>query len=212
MESGSFIDTQTEEAWLSNIPKEFPAPADPAWSHDGRSLLYSGPPRDARSKYSMVRIDLNGQNPRFFADIPNGNIAISPDEKMAAFTAPFENDLYLMDLETGKMRLTKRTRSIEINPFWSPDGKWVGIEQRTEATMDPSKIYFVNVETGQWRFFIREHEMGFLSWWQPPTGPLPDCGKIVREAVRALAAPLRKYCSYSQLKVHPRRLFQLRNK
>ncbi|MGQ0644959.1 MAG: hypothetical protein ACT4O3_05660 [Elusimicrobiota bacterium] len=178
------IDTESLEGWFVHVAQDLPSPVDPIWSRDGKGFFYARP--DATSPevnrgFTIVRADLNGANVQDIVTLPaGGGASLSPDEKTVAYIPRHNQDLHLVDVATGKVRLTKRTSAWEIGQFWSPDGKWVGVRQDTRATMDPNKFYAVNVETGEWRFLFQEHG-GFLSWWQPPVGLLPDCGKIVRE-------------------------------
>ena len=199
--SDMIIDTATETAWLTNVPKGFTGPVDPIWSRDGKSLFYTRPVAgpEGNNGFTIVRMDLRGENAQPMVNFPRGGGAtISPNEKTVAYIPVFVDDLYLVDVATGKPRLMKKTSAYEGGQFWSPDGKWVGVRQTTERAMEPNSYYLVNVETGKWKFLIKEHG-GNLSWWQPPTGPLPDCAKIVRDQLgpgRPLKEVLREIPAY----------------
>jgi tricorn protease-like protein len=176
------FDTQTEEAWLAKVPEGLAGLAHPAWSRDGKSLYVARPNGSKPGQgFTIMKMDLNGGNLKELVSLDaDGDTSLSPDEKTVAYSPAFERDLYFVDIATGKIRGTKLTPPAEMVQGWSPDGKWVVVRQDTRATMDPTKYYAVNADTGEWRFLFKEHG-GVLSWWQAPTTPMPDCGKIVRE-------------------------------
>lgn len=176
------IDTQTEEAWLVKIPKGLTGMARPVWSRDGKSLyLVRSDGAGADKGFTIMKMDLDGKGLKELVSLPmEGGAAVSPDEKTVAYVPVSEQNLYFVDVATGKMRLTKRTPAAEMGENWSPDGKWVTVRKDTRATMEPTEYFAVNLETGEWRFLFKKHG-DLLSWWQPPSGVLPDCAKIVRE-------------------------------
>ncbi len=176
------IDIQTEEAWLAKIPKGLTRLGTPAWSSDGKSLYASridGPKQD--QGLWIMKMDLNGGNLRELVHLPIvGGAVLSPDEKNVAFIPIPKQDLFFVDVATGKIHPTKHTPAAEIGASWSPNSKWVSVRQDTSDIMAANNYYAINAETGEWRFLFKLRGE-ILSWWQPPTGPLPDCGKIVRE-------------------------------
>jgi len=56
--------------------------------------------------------------------------AVSPDGHKLAFASnrSGQYDLYLMDLDTGKLEQLTNTREYESSPSWSPDGLWIAYE------------------------------------------------------------------------------------
>ncbi|MCB4757615.1 MAG: hypothetical protein LHV69_11405 [Elusimicrobia bacterium] len=176
---------ETGDAWKITYPEGLTSPVSPIWSRDGRSLYFArpeGPKDDVNRGGSLVKTDLKGNILRELVKaLPRtGGMDLSPDEKLLAYTPMFDNDLYLVDVATGKMTRTAKTSKFEMFTFWSPDSKWVGFALMTNATKSKTEFQALNVETGRRRPLLNEPG-NILSWWQPPTGPLPDCGKIVRE-------------------------------
>jgi Tol biopolymer transport system component len=102
----------------------------PAWSPDGRSLLYSLN-RDCDGVY-LYDVE-SGRNERLDQPTEHGGgcqPAWSPDGRYIAYmshretTSPgFYYDLYTFDLRTrAHRRLTKKSGGY---PVWSPDGEWI---------------------------------------------------------------------------------------
>jgi Tol biopolymer transport system component len=102
----------------------------PAWSPDGRSLLYSLN-RDCDGVY-LYDVE-GGRNERLDQPTEHGGgcqAAWSPDGRYIAYmsnresTSPgFYYDLYTFDLRTRThRRLTKKSGGY---PIWSPDGEWI---------------------------------------------------------------------------------------
>jgi Tol biopolymer transport system component len=190
------IDTVSETAWLTKVPKGFTSPVDPVWSRDGRSLFYARPDGSGEDTgYTIMRVNLNGDNAQAVVSLPKeGGASLSPDEQSVAYVPVFDRDLYLVHVKTGKLKSMGATAAEESFQFWSPDGKWIGVMEGTASMRPPMKFVAVNAETGEREPLLREY--GFqLSWWQPPARPLPDCHKAVREQLgpgRPLADVLRQ--------------------
>ncbi|MCB0630387.1 MAG: S41 family peptidase [Saprospiraceae bacterium] len=85
--------------------------------------------------------------------IQNDHPEFGPDDRHVIFTAnrDFERDIFLLDIENGKVRNLTQTGVSEIMPCWSPDGDYVYfITNRTQPSyprsMNDAKIYRMALE------------------------------------------------------------------
>ncbi|PHN04207.1 S41 family peptidase [Flavilitoribacter nigricans] len=102
---------------------------------------------DLESKESKVlaRAELWGfQNDRPY---------FGPDDRHVVFTAyqDFERDMYVVDIESGAVTNLTQTGVSEVNPYWSPDGKYLYfLTNRTQPNyprgMGDAKIYRMPLE------------------------------------------------------------------
>ena len=85
----------------------------------------------------------------------------SPDGKTVAYTCrkktgkeyaiSTNSDIYFYDLESGKTRnVTEGMMGYDINPQFSPDGKWLAWEsmERDGCESDKNRLFIMDVETG----------------------------------------------------------------
>jgi len=89
-------------------------------------------------------------------------LAWSPDGKTIAYTCrkktgkayafSTNSDIYFYDLETGKTEnKTQGMMGYDLNPTFSPDGKWLAWEsmERDGYEADKSRLFLMNIETGE---------------------------------------------------------------
>lgn len=89
-------------------------------------------------------------------------IAFSPDSKTIAYTCrkktgleyavSTNSDIYLYDIASGETRnLTEGMMGYDINPAFSPDGKWLAWEsmERDGYESDKNRLFVMNLETGE---------------------------------------------------------------
>jgi Tol biopolymer transport system component/DNA-binding winged helix-turn-helix (wHTH) protein len=101
---------------------------DPAWSPDGRSLMFGRPP-DYVAEPSVPKaihiLDLKTQN---LSTLPaSGGLLAprwSPDGRYVAAMSLNQTKLMLFDFKTGNWSELARSNRVH-NPVWSRDGRWV---------------------------------------------------------------------------------------
>ncbi len=83
-------------------------------------LLFREKPKTLDLKHRVYRIPLEGAS----SPITGGGPSISPDGHMIAYVQ--EDGLWLLDLNTGESARVPGISGVEGQPFWSPDGRYVG--------------------------------------------------------------------------------------
>ncbi|MFC5175653.1 TolB family protein [Nocardioides taihuensis] len=99
----------------------------PAWSPNHRRLAFA-----ADGDVYVVRSDgthLQRVVHRFYS---NGDLAWSPDGRSIAWTV--RRALGTVTLATGRLEYTKLPLSWAYDPEFSPDGQWIAVGEREEAT------------------------------------------------------------------------------
>ncbi len=104
-----------------------PSPLDvqaPAWSHDGRTIVFVSW-RDGNGE--VYAMDADGSEPRNLTQHPAKDVrpAWSPDGRRIAFVSRRDgnSEVYVMNADgSGKRNLT-RDRASDDYPTWSPDGR-----------------------------------------------------------------------------------------
>ena len=101
----------------------------PAWTPDGRYLFYS-----AADGIYLIRAD-GASTPRRILEIAGYPESVSPDGRRLAYYVPTESkerDIWIAPLEgtgdglrAGKPEPFAVTAADEIQPVFSPDGKWI---------------------------------------------------------------------------------------
>ena len=123
---------------LTNAPSDVNAFA---WSNDGRTIayLFSRPAAsrevikgvrvvsDQRQPKTELRVaDINTKADRQ-VDLPEGlapdSLSWSPDSKQIAFSA--NEDIYVAQIESGKVKKLVERPGVDSHPQWSPDGKQI---------------------------------------------------------------------------------------
>jgi hypothetical protein len=172
------VHVESGEAWRMKVPDGWGAPLEHAWSNDGKHLFYAkGLSREWGSDIAIMKTDLKLENPEQIYTGPGVNF--SPDETM--FYREQGGSLYVTPVGEKKWTEVTRVRGFLTAAFWSPDSKWAGYEAM-DYYNNSKGFYAVNVGTRK-RVRLPIVYGPFVSWWQPPAGPLPDCEKIVRETL-----------------------------
>ncbi len=107
-------------------------------------------------KYSL----LTGEKDKFDYPAYGGNFDISPDGKYAVITVKFvknpesstNNDLYLLNLETGKGKvITEDNKAYDGGGKFSPDGKYIAykLQKVPGYESDRFRLAVYNIETGK---------------------------------------------------------------
>ncbi|MEZ4455161.1 MAG: hypothetical protein R2882_01235 [Gemmatimonadales bacterium] len=120
---------------------------DVAFLPDGRSLVGLS---DATGELEFVRLPANGVGPAErltrngavlrFAGVP------SPDGRYLAYDDN-NNDLWVLELATGRERRVSENREGVSDRSWSPDGKWLAFTMAAANSFNQIKLY--NVDDGR---------------------------------------------------------------
>jgi serine/threonine-protein kinase len=106
----------------------------PVWTPDGQSLVYSHHGTPAPPPPTLYRRRADGTGEAEMLLPPAGNLGarlyphVSPDGReviYGQYTLDHNFDLWLLDLETRENRLWLRTPGSDIQPRFSPDGRWI---------------------------------------------------------------------------------------
>jgi Tol biopolymer transport system component len=148
----SISNGQVEDIWVKDLDRDTPSRLSflpglnrwPVWTPDGKNIVFQCGNPAAPGLY-WIRSDGSGQAHR----LTDGKLAetpysFSPDGKRLAFsqlgnnsdifTAPIEGDPGHPTL--GKAELFLGTPFIEVNPAFSPDGRWLAYQSNESGTFE----------------------------------------------------------------------------
>jgi TolB protein len=119
---------------------------DPAFSPDGRSLVFSA---RRNANWDLYRLDLTDGSVTRLTEHPgyDGHPAWSPDGRTIAFETMRDRDLdiYLIPAEGGEVTPLVASPLAETAPAWSPDGRWLIYSVHVESQRD---LWAIPVEGG----------------------------------------------------------------
>ncbi len=114
----------------------------PQFSPDGRMLAFSD------GEHHLWIVSVSGGAPRQVAQDKLNEIhdqSFSPDARWLAFsmsTDTHRNDLYLYDIVGGRLTRVGDGSSVDANPVWSPDGKYLYFTSNRHENPVPSDSEF----------------------------------------------------------------------
>jgi TolB protein len=98
----------------------------PAWSPDGRSLVFQGC-IPSTSNCGLISLNADGSNFRLLTSSPGDTApSLSPDGSKIAFMSAERDgnwEIYVLELKTGKINRLTTDPDIDGLPVWSPDGR-----------------------------------------------------------------------------------------
>lgn len=146
----------------------------PAWSHDGKKLLYGGlPPRD----FTRIRLYVEEIGSGKALELGTGNAPCwSPDDSQIAFDQPNHNafgergGVWVMNADgTGREWLSEGRR-----PRWSPDGEKIVFASDHEGF---ESLYVFNVvDLKRTRILDRRYDQIVGASWHPESNRLVFVG------------------------------------
>ncbi len=119
----------------------------PAWSHDGKYLLYTS--YRARNPDLYIRDVYKGSEIKFFsARGLNTAGEFSPDGSRVAFSREGDDgniDIYIIGVNGKGLKRVTTSSAIEVSPTWSPDGNFMAFV--SDRTGRP-QIYLLDLRQG----------------------------------------------------------------
>jgi TolB protein len=130
----------TGEIRLSETPK----PASPAWSTDGKHILFSTMDQDVSHYYS---VDVDGKNQHEIARVSGRTPTLSPDGKHILYMAGtwMETQLMVANADGSNARMINDGKSPSWNNHWSPDGKRIAFTGNAEPK-GPISVFTMNAD------------------------------------------------------------------
>ncbi len=124
--------------------------SSPAWSRDGRKVVFAGLRISGPSDLYILDFDTQEHYPitddRYLENDPDW----SPDGRYVVFSsdrtvagADGSENLFLYDLETGEVRYLTYGPWKDLDPAWSPDGHWIVFSSDRTGVFD---LYLVDPE------------------------------------------------------------------
>jgi TolB protein len=119
------------------------------WSPDGRYLAFIGEYRDVRDVY-IAQAD--GTQPRCMTNgaPPFDSLMWSPDSRFLALESISPNqDIFILNVETGELRNLTDAPGSDLRPAWSPDGTQIGFMSSRYSTLFGNTrfdLYLVNAD------------------------------------------------------------------
>lgn len=125
----------------------------PEWAPDGSHIVFTSVENGV---HVMMRVDPDGSNLRAISRVEEalGDPDYSPDgRRLLYFTdEPLERDLFIRDVETGKVTtLTSTPDFEETSGRWAPDGRRVTFVGQEKTEGSESDIWILDTETGERR-------------------------------------------------------------
>lgn len=133
------------DEWTQTVPHPFVADYKNGKIENAQDLLQGEPYESPMKPFGGVE-----------------QLAWSPDGKIIAYTCrkktgkeyslSTNSDIYFYSIETGKTEnKTEGMMGYDLNPIFSPDGKWLAWEsqERDGYESDKSRLFLLNLETGE---------------------------------------------------------------
>lgn len=148
----------------------------PAWSPDGRMLLYTSYKDGQRSLYLY---DLAAGRETRIAERSGSSIGgkWSPDGQTiaVAFERAGNTDLYLVDRSGKTLRRLTEDKGIDVSPAWSPDGNRLAFVSNRSGS---PQIYIMNVAGANVRRLTYSGSYNTSPDWSPKGDKIAYTGRV----------------------------------
>ncbi|WP_224490303.1 S41 family peptidase [Robertkochia flava] len=151
--------------FVNFAPKEGVRYRDAFFSANGKSVYALS---DESGEFEFVRIDPQGIKDKKQVSA-NGSVlrfggVNSPDGKYIAFH-DLENNMNLLDVNTGKVKVISTNNEGIGDYSWSPDSRWISFVQSAENTMLQIMLY--NLDKGTTTAVTTDRANSFSPQWSP---------------------------------------------
>jgi TolB protein len=142
----------------------------PAWSPDGRSLVFSSTRNDKQQLY--IALAEGGEARPLTADNSmNAHPAWSPDGRQIAFATTRWGDweLAVTDVDGKETRRLTESRGLDDYPAWSPDGKQLAFVSNRQGSQGIAnyEIFVLDLASGAVRNVSQHSSLDQFPAWTP---------------------------------------------
>ncbi len=147
----------------------FYSTSSPAWSPDGRQLVFNGNKYDPVVSFAIYRIDVDGMNLTKLIDLTSQVSGMSWSHNGEKIAFGYQSNIYVMNADgTGLSQLTSNS-GINSDPEWSPDDQLIAFN--SERSGRPG-IYVMDADGSN------QHLLGSASFHEADPTWSPDGAQI----------------------------------
>ena len=135
----------------------------PAWSADGKRIVFYSERGEGNGEILMMNADGSGLTPLVQNPADDGSPAVSPDGRRLAFDTDRDGnfEIYAVNLDKTQLRRLTKNPARDVSPAWSPDSKTIafmsdratpgkGFDVYTMAAADGSNVERVTTMGSAW--------------------------------------------------------------
>ncbi|MEJ7617995.1 MAG: tetratricopeptide repeat protein, partial [Pyrinomonadaceae bacterium] len=156
----------------TNVSRSPSDDARPAWSPDGKFLVFAGTTPDEPLNYDIHVIRVDGSDRRRLTDDPGVDTdpAWSPDGSRIVFASDRDRksyEIYAMTPDGGDLRNLTNHPGSDVKPVWSPDGRRIAFAANRPAKIDLPAIYVMNADGSQQKLLTGSNTFDDEPAWSP---------------------------------------------